>query len=60
MELIILFFMSHFFVKAIIFPELAKAVSFSITFTFRISAMRLFKFMNFFSLDLKHKKLKSK
>ena len=55
-----LLFMSHFFVKAIIFLDLAKAISFSITFTFRISAMRLFKFMKFFSLDLKHKKLKSK
>ena len=55
-----LLFMSHFFVKAIIFLDLAKAISFSITFTFRISVMRLFKFMKFFSLDLKHKKLKSK
>ena len=41
-----------FFVKAIVFIELVKAISFSIVFTFRISAMRLFKFMNFFSLDL--------
>ena len=47
-----LFIMSHFFVKAIVFIELVKAISFSIVFTFRISAMRLFKFMNFFSLDL--------
>ena len=44
--------MSHFFVKAIVFIELVKAIYFSIVFTFRISAMRLLKFMNFFSLDL--------
>ena len=47
-----LFIMSHFFVKANVFIELVKAISFSILFTFRISAMRLYKFMNFFSLDL--------
>ena len=41
-----LFIMSHFFVKAIVFIELVKAISFSIVFTFRISAMRLFKFKN--------------
>ena len=39
-----LFIMSHLLVK--------EAISFSILFTFRISAMRLFKFMNFFSLDI--------
>ena len=47
-----LFIMSHSFVKAIVFIDLIKAISFSILLTFRISAMRLFKFMNFFSLDL--------
>ena len=49
---LMLFIMSHFFVKAIVFIELVKAISFSIVFTFRISAMRLFKFINVFSLDL--------
>ena len=44
--------MSHFFVKAIVLIELVKAIYFSIVFTFRISAMRLPKFMKFFSLDL--------
>ena len=44
--------MSHFFVKAIVFTELVKTISFSIVFTFWVSAMRLFKFMIFFSLDL--------
>ena len=39
-----LFIMSHLLVK--------EAISFSILFTFRISAVRLFKFMNFFSLDI--------
>ena len=47
-----LFIMCHFFVNAIVFFELVKAVSFSILFTFRISAMRLFISMSFFSLDL--------
>ena len=47
-----LFIMSHFFVKAIAFIELVKGISFSIVFIFRISAMRLLKFTNFFSLDL--------
>ena len=41
-----------FFIKAIVFFELFNAISFSIFLTFRISAMRLFIFMNFFSLDL--------
>ena len=41
-----LFTMSHFFVKAIVFIELVNAIYFSIVFTFRISAMRLFKFLN--------------
>ena len=45
---IILFIMSHYFVKAIGFIELVKAISFSILFIFRISAMTLFKSMNFF------------
>ena len=44
--------MCHFLVKAIVFFELGKAISFSILFTFWISAMRLFIFKNFFSLDL--------
>ena len=48
----VLFIASHFFLKAIVFIELVKAISFSILFTFQISAMRLFKFTNFFSLDL--------
>ena len=43
-----LFIMSHFFVKAIVFIELVKAISFSIVFTFQIFGMKLFKF----SLDL--------
>ena len=47
-----LFIMWRFFVKAIVFFELVKAISFSIIFTFRISAMRLFTFINFFSLYL--------
>ena len=42
----------HFFLKAVVFIELFKAISFSILLTFRISAIRLFIFMNFFSLDL--------
>ena len=41
-----------FFLKAIVFFESIKAISFSILLTFRISAMRLFIFINFFSLDL--------
>ena len=48
-----LFIMSYFFVKTIVFIELIKAISFSIVFTFRISAMRSFKFMNFFFPELK-------
>ena len=47
-----LFIMSNFLAKAIVFIELVKVISFSILFTFRISAMRLFKFMNLFFLDL--------
>ena len=42
----------HFFLKAVVFIELFRAISFSILLTFRISAIRLFIFMNFFSLDL--------
>ena len=42
----------NFFLKAIVFFELLKAISFSILLTFRISGMRLFLFMKFFSLDL--------
>ena len=48
----ILFIINHFFVKAIVSIELVKAVSFTILFTFWICAMRLIKFINFFSLDL--------
>ena len=47
-----LFIMRHFLVKVIIFFELAKAISFSILFIYRISGMRLFIFKRFFSLDL--------
>ena len=47
-----LFIMCHFFVKAVVGFELVKAIYFSIHFTFRISAMRLFIFVNFFPLDL--------
>ena len=47
-----LFMMCHFFVKASVGFELVKKICFSIAFTFPISAMRLFIFMNFFSLDL--------
>ena len=47
-----LFVMCHFSVTAIVFFELVKSISFSILFTFRISAMIiLLMFMNF-SLDL--------
>ena len=49
---ILLFIMSHFFVKAIVFIELVKAIYFSVIFTFRILVMRLFKFITFFSVDL--------
>ena len=42
----------HLFIKANVFFVLFKAISFSILLTFWISAMRLIKFMNFFSLDL--------
>ena len=41
-----------FFLKAIAFFELSKTISFSIILTFLFSAMRLFKVMDFFSLDL--------
>ena len=47
-----LFIMCHFLVKAIVFFELGKAISFSILFIFRISAIRVFIFKSFFSLDL--------
>ena len=46
------FIIWHFFLKAIVSFELVKAISFYILFTFRISAVRLFIFMSFFSLDL--------
>ena len=46
----VLFIISHFFVKEIVFFDLIKGIS--ILFTFRISAMRLFTFMSFFSLHL--------
>ena len=54
---IMLFIMSYFFVKAIDSIELVEAISFSIFLTFRISAMSLFKFMNFFYLDLNRYRL---
>ena len=41
----------HFFPKAVAFIELFRAISFCILLTFRISAIRLFIFMNLFSLD---------
>ena len=47
---VMLFIMCHFYVKAIVSIEFVKTISFSILFTFRIFAMRLYKFMNFFSL----------
>ena len=37
----------NFFVKAIVFFELFKAISFSILLTFRVSVRRLSIFMNF-------------
>ena len=46
------FITCHFLVKAIVFFELIKAISLSILLTFRISAMRLFIFTSFSSLDL--------
>ena len=46
--------MGHFFVKTLVFIEFVKAISFSILFIFRISAMRLFKFMNFFFWTYTH------
>ena len=49
---IMIFIMCHFLVKAIAFFELGKAISFSILFIFRISAMRLSIFKSYFSLDL--------
>ena len=42
----------HFFLKAIIFTKLFKEISFPVLLTLRTSAMKLFIFMNFFSLDL--------
>ena len=47
-----LFIMCHFLVKSIVFFELGQAISFYILFIFRISAMRLFIFKSFFSLNL--------
>ena len=45
----ILFIKCHFLVKAVVFIDvLVKAISFSIHFAFRISALRLFKFINIF------------
>ena len=41
-----------FFVKSALFFELFEAISFSVLWTFWISAVRLFIFMNFSSLDL--------
>ena len=38
----------NFFLKAIVFFELFKAISFSILLTFRVTVMRLSTFMNFF------------
>ena len=46
---IMLSFRFYFFVKAIVFFQLSKAISFSIILTFQNSAMRLFIFMIFFS-----------
>ena len=43
--------MYHFFVKAIVFFELLKALSFAVLFTFRISAKKLFMFLSSFSLQ---------
>ena len=40
-------FYAIFFVKVFVSFELLKAIPFSLFFTFRISAMRLFMFMNF-------------
>ena len=44
-------FLSYFFAKTIVFIELLRAISFSILLTFRTSAMKLFIFMNCFSLN---------
>ena len=41
------FIMCHFYVKAIVFIGFVKLIPFSILFTFQISTIRLFKFMNF-------------
>ena len=41
-----------FFLKVIVLFELFKAISFYILLTFWISAIRLFMFINFFSLHL--------
>ena len=49
---IMLFIMCHFPVKTTVFFELVNVIYFSILLTFRISAMRLFIFINFLSLDL--------
>ena len=47
-----LFVMSQFLLKEIVFIESVKAISLSVFFTSRISTIRLFKFMNLFSMDL--------
>ena len=49
---IMLYVKCNYFLKAIAFIELFKAIPFSILLIFRISAMRLFIFIIFFSLDL--------
>ena len=41
-----------FFVKAIVFLELFKAITFDVLLIFRISPVRLIILLNFFSLDL--------
>ena len=41
------FIMCHFYVKAIVLIGFVKLIPFSILFTFQISTIRLFKFMNF-------------
>ena len=47
-----LFTVCHFLVKPTAFFVLIKAISFSILFIFQISAMRLFIFMSFSSLEM--------
>ena len=49
---VIYYVIYYVLVKAIVFFELGKAISFSILFIFPISAKRLFIFKSFFSLDL--------